>query len=71
MGKKVKAHDTKISTHVVHEDNPWSERIPDHGGRVETPAFTKAKATMHKLVDVLKGFPFYGVTDPALGVHHG
>jgi hypothetical protein len=61
------------STHVVSEDNPWSERIPDHGGRVETPAFSKAKATLHKIITILKGFPFYSV-QPGPGnvqAHHG
>ncbi len=60
-------------THVVTEDNPWSEKIPDHGGRVETPAFSKAKATLHKLITVLGGFPFYEVK-PGPGnvqAHHG
>lgn len=60
-------------THVVSEDNPWSERIPDHGGRVETPVFRKAKATLHKLVKGLDGFEFYFVkTGPgSVQAHHG
>jgi hypothetical protein len=61
-------------THVVSEDNPWSEKIPDHGGRVETKAFGQAKATLHKIISlVLKGFPFYAV-QPGPGnvqAHHG
>lgn len=61
------------STHVVHEDNPWSEKIPDHGGRVETKAFGQAKRTLHKLIVLLKGFGFYFVK-PGPGnvqAHHG
>lgn len=60
-------------THVITEDDPWSERIPDHGGRVETPAFGKAKATLHKLITLLKGFPFYSVKEGPGNVqaHHG
>lgn len=62
-----------LSAHVVHEDNPWSEKIPDHGGRVETPVFAKAKSTLHKLITLLGGFAFYFVK-PGPGnvqAHHG
>lgn len=65
---------TPPGTHVVTEDNPWSEKIPDHGGRVETPVFSRAKATLHKITNtVLNGFPFYFVQKGpgAVQAHHG
>jgi hypothetical protein len=65
---------TPSGTHVVTEDNPWSEKIPDHGGRVETPVFSRAKATLHKITNtVLNGFPFYFVQKGpgAVQAHHG
>jgi hypothetical protein len=67
-------NDPNAPTHVVTEDNPWSERIPDHGGRVETPVFSRAKATLHKITNaVLDGFPFYFVKKGpgAVQAHHG
>lgn len=60
--------------HVVTEDHPWSERVPDHGGREETAAFRHAKDFVHGLIKSGNAVLPWGAASDAIGgiqMHHG
>lgn len=47
-----------MSTHVEHEDDPWSIRIPDHPERIESAEFRAAKSVAHKILATLARQPY-------------
>lgn len=57
--------------HAVTEDHAWSENVPDHGGRVETPVFSRAKAFVHKLIAAGAATPWGPAAGPGdMQMHH-
>jgi len=56
-------------THQVAEDHKWVENVPDHGGRQETPVFTRAKGFVHAIIASCKASIPWG--PPPHQMHHG
>lgn len=56
--------------HTVHEDEPWTEQLPDHPARTESPAFRHAKETMKAILATRDDWPF-GPVSIGVQAHHG
>ena len=48
-----------MTVHVVHEDNPWSENVPSHATRADSPTYTAARKYMIAAVNTIDPW-FFG-----------
>src|SRR5690242_18011941 len=63
---------TAAHEHTLHEDAPWTENIPGHPKRSDSPEYVKSRAKMNEIAREAHGSPdglFYG--GPPYQDHHG